>query len=127
MKSLGKILIKSGSICVEGEIFDTKTGRKVFEVLPIKSNVSTWGKEIYFPIPVVEELEKDAKEKVEKGDIGYWPVGKSFCIFFGRTPKSKKDDEIIPASPVNIFGKITSNVLILENIKDGDEIEVIKK
>ena len=48
---------------------------------------------------------KTAKEVVEIGDLGYWPTGKAFCIFFGQTPMSQPD-RIVPASAVNIIGKV---------------------
>jgi hypothetical protein len=54
---------------------------------------------------VTSELEKDAREVVEVGDLGYWPPGKAFCIFFGPTPMSRSG-EIRPASAVNIVGKV---------------------
>ncbi len=45
------------------------------------------------------------KSVVEKGDLGYWPDGPAFCIFFGQTPVSTKD-EIRPASAVEVIGKV---------------------
>ena len=45
------------------------------------------------------------EEVVEIGDLGYWPSGNAFCIFFGQTPMSRSG-EIRPASAVNIIGKV---------------------
>ena len=39
------------------------------------------------------------------GDLGYWPTGRAFCIFFGPTPMSSAG-QIVPASAVNIIGKV---------------------
>jgi hypothetical protein len=50
---------------------------------------------------------------VELGDLGYWPTGHAFCIFYGRTPASG-DDDIVPASPVDVIGRVTSDVTVLK-------------
>ncbi len=51
----------------------------------------TWGDEIYFAIPV--SLKEDGpRATVEVGDLGYWPPGRAFCIFFGPTPASRGDE-----------------------------------
>jgi len=74
------------------------------EKLPIEAEFSTWGDEIYFPIPVKMGAE-NSTDVVELGDIAYWPPGHAFCIFYGATPISG-EGEIRPASPVNPLGQI---------------------
>ena len=71
----------------------------------MRAQFNTWGDEIYFTVPVDAGLDDTAREEVELGDLGYWPTGKAFCIFFGQTPMSKPG-KIIPASAVNIIGKV---------------------
>jgi hypothetical protein len=101
-----------------------KTAIAIMRLLPFEARVSTWGDEIYFPIPV--EVEPDnPKEIVKLGDLGYWPPGKAFCIFFGKTPISS-GDEIRPASPVNIFGKIDDDPKVFKKVKTGDKVKVEK-
>jgi uncharacterized protein len=100
-----KIKIAIGNLTMQAALNDTPTAKKVEEALPIKSTFETWGDEIYFPIPVEAQLDHTAKEVVERGDLGYWPTGRAFCIFFGMTPVSKQG-KIIPASAVNIIGKV---------------------
>ena len=100
-----EIKIKIGNLSVKAELNNTLTAQKIAEILPLTASFSTWGEEIYFSIPVTSELDESAKEKVELGDLGYWPTGKAFCIFFGPTPMSGPG-EIIPASAVNIVGKV---------------------
>lgn len=117
-----KIRIKFEKLEIEGEVFNTKLGKKVYEKLPFKSKARTWGKEIYFEIPVDSEIE-NPKRQVEKGDIGYWPEGKCMCLFFGPTPISD-GEKIIPASEVEIIGKIKSDLKILESVKNGEKIVV---
>ena len=115
-----KIKIIVGKLELEAWLNETKTAAKVFEALPITSTVSTWGDEIYFTIPVDAKSE-DAKELVNLGDIAYWPPGKAMCIFFGKTPISR-GDEIRPASPVNIIGKVEGDYKLLGKVKEGEEI-----
>ena len=120
-----KIKIKSSDISVEAELNESKTARLILESLPVKSLANTWGDEVYFEIPVTAELDETAKEFVEIGDLGYWPTGKAFCIFFGPTPISR-GDKIKPASSVNIVGKIIGNAKVFEKVRDGDKIVIEK-
>jgi hypothetical protein len=115
-----KIKITVGKLELEAWLNETKTAARVFEALPITSTVNTWGDEIYFTIPV-ETGPEDAKELVSLGDIAYWPPGKAMCIFFGKTPISR-GDEIRPASPVNIIGKVEGDLKTLKKVKEGEEI-----
>lgn len=117
-----KIKIVVGKVELEAWLNETKTATKVFEALPLKSSVNTWGDEIYFTIPVDAQPE-DAKELVDLGDIAYWPPGKAMCIFFGKTPISR-GDEIRPASPVNIIGKVEGDYKLLRKVKDGEGITI---
>ncbi len=109
-----KIVIRIGEIALEGELNDSRTARLVWESLPIEANGQTWGDEIYFRIPVSADLE-DPKAVVDLGDLGYWPDGHAFCIFYGRTPASSGDD-IVPASPIDVIGRVTSDVAVLKGI-----------
>jgi len=115
------IIFKSANIELAGELYDTPTAQKVWDVLPHKTPIKTWGEEIYFDIPVTLPQEPDARANVEVGEIGYWPVGKSFCIFWGRTPASK-DEQPVAASPVNIIGKVLGDATILNDVDDGAEV-----
>ncbi|MBN1763168.1 MAG: hypothetical protein JW878_08875 [Methanomicrobia archaeon] len=36
----------------------------------------------------------------------YWPAGRTLCIFYGKTPISESEEEIKPASAINIVGRI---------------------
>lgn len=120
-----KITIKSGPLSWRATIFATPTGKLIYQSLPLKGKASRWGQEIYFAVPVAADLETDALELVAKGDLGYWPSGRAFCIFFGPTPISGRN-EIRPASAVNVFGRIKGDLSDLNKVKDGDEVTVEK-
>ncbi|MFA6222650.1 MAG: cyclophilin-like fold protein [Desulfomonilaceae bacterium] len=99
-----KIKINIGKMSMMADLNDSPTARKIFEVLPLTTSFNTWGDEFYFSIPVNSPLEETSKEVVEIGDLGYWPPGSAFCIFFGMTPMSSPG-KIVPASAVNVIGK----------------------
>ena len=120
-----KIIIKSANIELTAELFDTETAKKIWDILPIKSNVNIWGEEIYFDIQLSLILEPEARANVDIGEIGYWDTGKSMCVFFGRTPASK-NDKPVAASPVNVFGKVLEDATVLNAVKSGDEVLVQK-
>ncbi|MCK8600824.1 cyclophilin-like family protein [Desulfoferrobacter suflitae] len=83
----------------------------------------TWGDEIYFPIPVEQPLDDAAAEIVDMGDLGYWPRGKAFCIFFGPTPASR-GEEIRPASAVNLVGKVSGDAREFKVVRDGELVRI---
>ncbi len=116
-----KIRIVTGEVRAEAELNDSKTAQMIWEALPIESNINLWGDEIYFSLPVIAGQEKGAREVVSAGELGYWPVGHAFCIFFGPTPASR-GDEIRAASAVNIIGKVLADPKIFQKVKDGGKI-----
>ncbi len=75
-----KISIIIGDETIHAELNDSETSKKIMEKLPLESDFSTWGDEIYFSIPVKTGAE-NSKDIVESGEIGYWPPGNAFCIF----------------------------------------------
>ncbi len=70
------------------------------KALPFEGRAARWKEEIYFETPVKLGVEKP-KSNVDVGTIAYWPMGSALCIFYGTTQ---------PYSPVNLVGKITSNL-----------------
>ena len=117
-----EIDIRAGQVEATAELNDSRTAQAIWEALPIKGRVNRWGEEVYFSIPVRLELEA-GREVVEMGDLGYWPSGSAFCIFFGRTPASR-GDEIRPASPVTVFGRVAGDATVFQQAAPGIEITV---
>lgn len=116
-----KIKIIIGDLSMEGDLNDSSTAQMVAKALPIKAGFNTWGEEIYFTIPVDAELDDTAREEVEMGDLGYWPSGNAFCIFFGQTPMSEPG-KIIPASAVNIIGKVIGDATRFKEVMQENEV-----
>jgi hypothetical protein len=123
-KLMKKIVIYVAGHTLEGELNESETAGAIYDALPFEGMGQTWGDEIYFRIPVIAEPENPVPS-VEFGDIGYWPPGNALCIFYGPTPASK-GDEIIPASPVNIVGKMVSDVTALRETSSPGTIKVEK-
>jgi len=121
-----KILIKSGEVAIEAELNDSATAKAIAEALPIQAKSQRWGGEIYFSIPVSCELQADSREMMEAGELGYWPPGAAFCIFFGPTPASQ-GDEIRAASAVNVVGRMKGDWSELWDVPDGADVFVEKK
>ena len=117
-----QIKIEFENISIDAVLNDSENANKIKKILPISNSVNTWGDEIYFSIGVNDD-ENDSKEVVELGDLGYWPPGNAFCLFFGLTPASE-GDKIMPASPVNVIGKILGDLEILKSIKSGDKVSI---
>ncbi len=118
-----KILIKAGNVTTEGVLNDTPTANAICENLPLTGKANIWGGEIYFATPVKEGLEPTANEVVETGDLGYWPPGRAFCIFFGPTPAST-GAEIRPASAVNIIGRVEGDPTVFKKVKEGARVQI---
>jgi hypothetical protein len=101
-----------------------KTAKAIIDALPIESKVNRWGEEVYFSINARQGEEK-SQEEVEVGDLGYWPPGNSFCIFFGKTPAST-GSKPRAASPINVFGRITGDPKVFGKARSGEKIRVEK-
>jgi hypothetical protein len=120
---MNKIVITSGSVSTQAELNDSPTAQKIWEALPIDGRASTWGEEVYFEIPVSAEQEADARAQVEVGELGYWPMGNAFCIFFGPTPVST-DERPRAYSPVNILGRVLGDATLFKAVRNGDAVRI---
>ena len=99
-----------------------ETVEEILNCLPLEGEANTWGEEIYFPIPVDRSLE-NGQDTVSQGDLGYWPTGNAFCLFYGKTPMSESEDAIKPASPVTPIGRV-ENFEQLKKHSAGEEVQV---
>ena len=121
-----KIWIRAGNVTAQAVLNDSPTAQQIWEILPLEAGGNTWGDEIYFTIPVKAPLEKTAQDLVQVGDLGYWPTGNAFCIFFGPTPMSR-GDEVRPASAVNVIGKVTGDAKVFKKVASGSKIRIEKR
>lgn len=115
------IRITAGAVTATAQLNDSRTATAVWDALPIRARGSTWGDEIYFSIPVTLGAD-GAQETVQLGDLGYWPPGSAFCIFYGPTPASRHAGEIRPASPVNVLGRLDGDPTAFKQVRSGESV-----
>jgi len=109
MKHIVQIKIPNFKI-ITLELDDTyspNTVNNFLKNLPFTVDLNVWGDEIYTSKSPISQPEENAKSTVELNDVAYWPTGKAICLFYGPTPIGNPG-EIIPASPVNVIGRIIS-------------------
>ena len=116
------IRIIAGDVVAAAELNDTKAATAIWTALPLEARGQTWGDEIYFGIGIRAEAETP-KEVVALGDLAYWPPGSAFCIFFGPTPMSQ-GDEVRPASPVTVVGRVLSNAGVFKKVAAGTTVRL---
>ncbi len=118
-----KIRITAGEVHMEADLLGAPTAGLLWEALPMSGHASLWGEEIYFAIPLEAPAEPAAREEMEVGEIAYWPPGKAFCIFFGRTPASGGEAPRA-ASAVNPLGRLTGDAKAFLGVPDGAEVRI---
>ena len=118
-----KIVIQVGECIIHAKLRDTATADAIYAQLPFQSSAQTWGDEVYFSVPVSAELENDAKNVVELGELAFWVEGNCIAIGFGPTPISQHD-EIRLAAKTNIWADALNDVKILKSVQPGDPISL---
>lgn len=119
------ITISAGDVSLPAELNDSPTAQQIWDKLPIEGKAHIWGDEIYFEIPVKAGQEPDARAEVEVGELGYWPVGNAFCIFFGPTPAST-DERPRAYSPVNILGRMLDDATQFRAVREGTQVQIAR-
>ena len=120
---MSDIVISSGELTLQAELNESPTAQEIWKKLPLEGRANAWGDEIYFEVPVVMDQEPDARAEVEVGELGYWPVGRAFCIFFGPTPVST-DERPRAYSPVNVIGRVQGDARLFKLVRDGDLVRI---
>jgi hypothetical protein len=121
MSQTVKIIV--GDLVLEAEFLDSPCALTIVAALPIEERPSEWGDEFYFEVPVAMPLDETATVRVKAGDIGYWPPGNCLAIFFGPTPMSTGPDPV-PASEVNLVGRITRDAALLRSCRGAKVIRL---
>ena len=80
------IRIRCNEVELAAELNESTTAQTIADVLPVEAVVSTWGKEIYFSIPIEAEIDRDARAEMAIGELSFWPPGNAFCITDDITP-----------------------------------------
>lgn len=126
MAAVVRILLEGGELLAR--LDDSPTALAIEEALPLEGVANRWGDEVYFTIPVSVEEAPDARQDMSVGELGYWPAGAAFCIFFGLTPASIGS---LPraCSNVNPFGRIEAGEDVvkeaLSKVGEGERVRVV--
>jgi len=118
-----QIQIRIADILLTATLRNTPTAQAILAALPIDSRAQTWGEEVYFSTPVNVELEQDARDVVQAGELAFWIEGSCIAIGFGPTPISR-GDEIRLAARTNIWADTEDDVRQLKIIQAGAPIHV---
>jgi len=122
------VILKIRNKIVKLELLNTKTSQILAGLNSFKSNINTWGDEIYFKTPSKNiALEPNTSDIMNYGEVAYWTEGNSIAIGFGPTPASI-NEEIRLVSKVNIWAKFDINLMsidFLTSLTDNELIEVI--
>ena len=117
------IRIIVGGRTFKAELNDTPTANAIIDALPLEATGNWWGDEIYFSIPVSAEPEADARANFGVGELGYWPPGSAFCIFYGPTPVST-DDRPKMANRGNPIGWLIDDAKGLQQVRRASRVRV---
>ncbi len=120
-----KIIISTEKLRMEAILTEGSSADMFWNALPLTGLANTWGDEIYFNVNLQMQLDSNASDIVESGNIAFWPPGSAFCIFFGRTPASL-GDEVRAASAVNVLGKIDGDEREFRSVPSGEEVRLEK-
>ena len=118
-----RIKFTISDITINAVVRNTVTGKAILDALPIHSHAQTWGEEVYFSVPVETDLEGDAKDVVNAGEIAFWVEGSCIAIGFGPTPISQ-GNEIRLAAKTNIWADAEDGVRQLISVQSQDPISI---
>lgn len=118
-----RLRLTAGGVSLDAELLNTPTANAIYDGAPFESTARRWGEEVYFAIPVKADLEADARDVVQAGELAFWVEGAAIAIGFGRTPVSV-GNEIRLVSPVNIWARTENDVSALSAVRSGDAVRM---
>lgn len=100
------IVIRIDALELRGELNDGALAAIVAAALPLEATLRRFGQSFYIETPVDEALDEDASDRVEVGDIAYWPPALAVAFYFGPTPASAPGSaRPTAASDVTVIGR----------------------
>jgi len=118
---MSTVKITIGKIVIGVELLDTPTAKAITANLPFGSKAKIFGDEAFIETPISAELEDDAKENTQLGDICFWPEGQCIVLRFGTSPTPiPMGDEVKLVAKTNVWGKALNDVKDLKAVKTDD-------
>lgn len=99
--------------------------KALLSALPFSTRAHRWGEEVYFEVPFHVDLESNARQDFDVGEVGFWPDGDAIAIFFGRTPAST-DDRPRAYSPCNPVGRVVGDLSTLSSVREGSPVRAAR-
>lgn len=123
-----EIRILVGDRELPARVDGSPTALAIASAVPLEGTANRWGEEVYFTIPLQLEEAPNARQDMAVGELGYWPMGTAFCIFFGPTPASTGSAPRA-YSNVNPFGRVDADERtvkqVLAEVVEGQVIRVV--
>ena len=110
-----QIILDFGTFDLNAELFHLPVCEALVKILPATVELTSWGGELYGPLPLSCNEKGKLVPAIPPGGIAYSYRGSYLCIFFGQTP----------AWPVEYIGKIEGKVW--EKLKGADVDKVTIK
>ncbi len=108
------MIIDIGTSTLQVELNDGQAATQLAAALPLEISMTRWGDEYYGTLPVSISSGEKRRDVFEIGEVALWPSGNAFCIFFGPTPASVRDEPRM-ASPGIALGRIVSGAADLKS------------
>jgi hypothetical protein len=118
-----RITVTIGGLSLSAELNETSVARAVHEALPLQGRAHRWGDEYYMTIPVAGAKGAAQQTQFAVGELGYWPPGPAFCLFFGPTPASHGTEPRM-ASPGCSLGRLLEDVSALRSLPGTVDIRL---
>jgi len=117
------IQLQIDDIELAAELNDSECAAAIAEALPLEGSADQWGDELYFSIPVREEFADERRAEFGVGELGFWPPGNAFCIFYGPTPASNGDQPRMASAGIPI-GQIIDDATVLRKLRRGPQVRI---
>lgn len=118
---MNTVKLTIGKIVIGVELLDTPTAHAISANLPLASKAKIYGDEVFIETPVAADLEDEALDNTQMGDLCFWPEGQCLVLRFGTAPVAiPSGDETRLVSKTNVWGKALNDVSDLKEVKSDD-------
>ncbi len=110
----------------EIDVYDNAVAVELFHNLPQAISMSRWGDEFYGTLSCgLGKSSVPLRDVFEVGEVALWPDGNAFCLFFGPTPVSLRDEPRM-ASPGVPLGKMRGDATVFRQMGSSLKVKLDK-